>query len=539
MAVPGTATAPTWPALPPAVPVIEGEKALWTHIAARTPALLAAPPPGEAVWPTAAADVRSDLAAITTPLLTPASLAAAAGHLPVQVETRPTGGATASSSFGRGTRTLLPLGAALARLATDQALYLSAQPPPPPGPGNLPLPAGALALALAAPRPPSAPVGLIPMRPACAAGLIPAAVHAWVGGAAAASGLHADVHDNLLSLVAGTKAVTLFPPAAVGDLATVGTPVRVWPNGRLVFAGEGEDAAADGSSEAGVAEAAARAAQRAAADAVAGAGTDEEEEAALEAALQGAVAGGPGGLDDYEEEEEEDGKAGPPAAASTTPPTFSRADLARPEAVRAAFPSFPWHLAGTVTLRPGQTLFIPAGWFHWVQSTPEPAAGASSPSPWAGLHCAVNHWFHPPDNAVAGGPASPYARPYWAGVWEEALAACPPLREAVEAQERAVVLAAAAAAAGPPTPAPERRAAGGGPAEAPPAAAPADADAVSAALALLRRGLTGLDSVEAGGRAALRRGRQAVLLQALSGRRTRHGAAGVLAWARKPRTQWR
>ena len=439
-------------------------------------------------------------------------MAAAAGGLPVQVETR----ASSTASFGKGTRTTLPLKEALTRMAaSDGRLYLSAQPPPRPGPGNLPLPAGPLALALATPSP-TAPAGLIPLRPACAAGLIPAAVNVWVGGGAGGSGLHADAHDNLLTLVAGKKAVTLFPPSTVGEMATAGTPLRVWPNGRLVFAGPGEDAEADGASPAALLEAAARAAQRAAVESLGeGAGTDEEEEAALEAALAG-------GVDDFEEEdEEEDARDNGGHPAPSTPPTFSRADLAHPASVRAAYPSFPWRLGGTATLSPGQTLFIPAGWFHFVRSEPEPAGRPAAASPWAGLHCAVNHWFHPPDAAATGGPAAPYSRPYWAGVWEEALASCEGLRVAVAAQERA----ASAAVRPPPTPSQAL--------QAHPRASPSTD--IAAARALLRQGPTGLASFDAGGRRRLRRARQATLLQALSGRRTRHGAQGVLAWARKQR----
>ena len=525
--IPGAPAAPTWPAGSSSIPAAPADIAsLWAHVAARTPVVLLAGR-GAADHPAASASPQHQH--LLT--LTPAALAAAAGHVAVAVETR----AGADASFGQGTQAALPFGVALARLAADHSLYLSAQAPPRPGRGNLPVPVGELALALATPSP-AAPGGLIPVRPALAGGLVLAALNLWVGGAAAASRLHADAHDNLLGVVAGVKTVTLFPPRAVGDLATVGRPVRVWPNGRLVFAGEGEGAGPDGACEAGLAEAAARAAQRAAVAAVEGGGTDAEEEAALEAALEAGV----DGLDDFGEEEEEEEGNRP----STTPPTFSRADLARPASVRAAFPAFPWSLGRTVALTPGQTLYIPAGWFHFVQSAPEKRGRRggrqpASPSPgWAGLHCAVNHWFHPPDAADEGGPGAPYSRPYWAGVWAEALDACPRLRAAVEAQQEGG--GQVVAAPPPPTPVQPPPPTPVQPPAARPSgqAVPASADGIDTAMALMRAGLTGLAAFDAGGRAALRKERRMVVLQALAGRRTRHGAGCALPWLKRRRAAW-
>jgi hypothetical protein len=59
--------------------------------------------------------------------------------------------------------------------------------------------------------------------------------------------------------------------------------------------------------------------------------------------------------------------------------------------------------------------------------------------------------------------------------------------------------------------------------------------AADAAAALLQSGLADLARLEAGGAAALCAARRASLLKALSGRRTRHGAAGVLPWVKRRR----
>lgn len=57
-----------------------------------------------------------------------------------------------------------------------------------------------------------------------------------------------------------------------------------------------------------------------------------------------------------------------------------------------------------VDLKPGQMLYLPAGWFHEVKSY-----GEESPE-FPYLHEAINYWFEPPN-----GPTSerPYEDSYW------------------------------------------------------------------------------------------------------------------------------
>ena len=104
----------------------------------------------------------------------------------------------------------------------------------------------------------------------------------------------------------------------------------------------------------------------------------------------------------HQEKEEETSKA---------PANFSRVDSSLPAAeLEARFPLFKQALdrgaAVEVTLRAGQMLYIPAGWFHEVRSR---ATQEQEEKEWGG-HLALNYWFHPPD-----GPSfeQPYASDFW------------------------------------------------------------------------------------------------------------------------------
>ena len=59
----------------------------------------------------------------------------------------------------------------------------------------------------------------------------------------------------------------------------------------------------------------------------------------------------------------------------------------------------------TVILNAGEMLYLPAGWFHEVQSVGAPPLG----------HMAMNYWFHPPDNNQF---SKPYCSDFWKKDWE-------------------------------------------------------------------------------------------------------------------------
>ena len=94
---------------------------------------------------------------------------------------------------------------------------------------------------------------------------------------------------------------------------------------------------------------------------------------------------------------------------TTTPLHFSRVNLSEsPEAISAKFPKFAEALEATVTLRAGEMLYLPAGWFHEVTS--ESVAGDGE------YHMAFNYWFHPPD---APHYESPYTSSFWTWDWQK------------------------------------------------------------------------------------------------------------------------
>jgi hypothetical protein len=106
-----------------------------------------------------------------------------------------------------------------------------------------------------------------------------------------------------------------------------------------------------------------------------------------------------------EKEKSEDGEA--------RPDSFSKVDISRPKDELAKdFPKFPSSVECVIDLVAGQTLYLPASWFHCVSSfAGDAAAGSESgdasssgknttkcPHP---THTAINYWYHPPTNWIA------------------------------------------------------------------------------------------------------------------------------------------
>ena len=84
--------------------------------------------------------------------------------------------------------------------------------------------------------PPLDAVPGVPLKPAAAGALVPAAVNVWVGRSAsgASSGLHHDFHDNIYCLLQGRKRFRLFPPGLARRMFTHGQIQHVHENGRRV-----------------------------------------------------------------------------------------------------------------------------------------------------------------------------------------------------------------------------------------------------------------------------------------------------------------
>jgi len=280
------------------------------------------------------------------------------------------------------------------------------------------------------------------MRPKLVGGLVPARVNMWFGRSRSgtSSGLHHDFEDSLYVLLRGRKVFRLWDPSSAQRLRTRGCVARVASNGRVEYAGA-PPVRADGAPLAVVARLAAEAelaaAERAVRSGEAGAEARlERAEEALDEALAEALGGGRGELapdpttaDDDEEEEEEngeeeeeeelfdsdlddyaaaegdgdgDGDGDEVEEASRLPPNFSLADPAE-EAAKGG--------CVEVTLHAGESLYLPAGWFHEVRSFSDDGASAT--------HLAVSMWFHAPGEQPTF--EAPYPDAFWERKYENEL----------------------------------------------------------------------------------------------------------------------
>ena len=190
-------------------------------------------------------------------------------------------------------------------------------------------------------------------------------LNTWLGGARATkTPLHVDFHDNFYLLLAGRKSFALFSPDGACDMQTAGRVARVHANGLINF--EGGLTNADGSTEYALAEKALH-------------GEDEEAaERALEQILEWQM-----------EEEKEGGRGG---AKMGDPAHFCRISAKEASAKRPLL---------AAQLREGQALYLPAGWFHQVESH------VTEDSKY---HWALNWWFQPPDLADFSHPYSHWSK---------------------------------------------------------------------------------------------------------------------------------
>ena len=240
----------------------------------------------------------------------------------------------------------------------------------------------------------------------------------WMGKsrAGASSGCHHDFHDNLYVLVRGKKLFHLWSPDGADAMATAGTITRIHPNGRICYRGE-EHIAADGSwpeeserdGRDGDAENDHNGDEAndedddddggsALALALGPAESDDSDddmlESALEAALDGSIPGDDYQEDCEEEEEEEvcrddddddgvteDARDGIPKSFSVLD-TADDADMTTP--LQDRFRKTP---SVTVTLEAGDSLYLPAGWFHEVHSQDDTSGRG---------HVALNYWYLTP-----------------------------------------------------------------------------------------------------------------------------------------------
>eukprot|EP00300_Choanocystis_sp_HF-7_P007532 c15342_g1_i2.p1 GENE.c15342_g1_i2~~c15342_g1_i2.p1 ORF type:complete len:509 (+),score=114.13 c15342_g1_i2:51-1577(+) len=323
------------------------------------------------------------------------------------------------------------------------------------------------------------------VRPSLLSSLVPYSINVWHGVSAshASSGLHHDFHDNLYVLLKGNKQFTLFSPDVALTMHTRGQIIQVHPNGRINYAGlathaDGSDADAEqaqvvyqqqlsAESRLAAAEAALERGEQEAVEALQEA--EDELDDALEALLNSNDAAdetlfddnsfGNGSDDQSDEEDPATAKAWkdliegnkkekkPKGDHTSTEPlnfcliprevrqgvnhkrakksgkgnenrTRDEGDYADFEAIRAR--------GVKLTIKAGEMLFLPAGWFHEVESfgatkeqieKDEPSGGEAAfegELEVVGEHMALNFWFHPPDGKEF---SKPYTRPFWETDW--------------------------------------------------------------------------------------------------------------------------
>jgi hypothetical protein len=322
-----------------------------------------------------------------------------AGGCRVRVEHRKSSG----DRFGQGNERSMSFAEFLDAVdAGDDSLYLSAQ--------NLPVDETGRPNIVTPPL--SELRSDFPLRPSLLGNLVPSNVNLWMGlskeGAGSNSGLHVDFHENLYVLLRGRKQFKLFCPRDAAQMYTVGKVVRVHPNGRINFEGlpteaDGRDLAAERALDAArrLDEAAARA------DAADQEDGNDSDDQAIEDALEAVLEAECGNLeeeDDDEDEEEDDDVIESALADGTssepiTPPNFSRVDLSLPrERLDQEFPGFSDLVSISVEVKAGESIYIPAGWYHSVTSMgagadektggQQQAVGSAQPS----VHMAFNIW---------------------------------------------------------------------------------------------------------------------------------------------------
>ncbi|WPK27793.1 hypothetical protein PUMCH_005194 [Australozyma saopauloensis] len=225
------------------------------------------------------------------------------------------------------------------------------------------------------------------------------------------SGLHHDHADNLYLLVEGAKRFTLYLPGDAEKIFTVGNIRKVYANGLIDYCAD-EKAPFWRPLRADGAMILDWAAWKLEQD-----GISEKERKYLEDALKMDCYASTEDGSSKKSKDEPEVKMDPPSFL-TVPPILAHLDeVDDPEAREALkafaeehFPGFLSLKKMEVWLKPGDMLYLPAGWFHEVTSFGDDENAQ---------HVALNWWFVPPVNKGA----LPYEDEYWAGDFKATLAA--------------------------------------------------------------------------------------------------------------------
>ncbi|KAG7398987.1 hypothetical protein PHYBOEH_009980 [Phytophthora boehmeriae] len=308
-----------------------------------------------------------------------------------------------------------------------------------------------------------------PLRPKLMGHLIPQNINMWMGNNkhGSSSGLHHDHHDNLYILLRGKKRFRLYSPGDADKMYVRGRIVHVHPNGLINYAGKettpyGAEPAAEREALAAIERTAAERelaeAEKAVEDGEPGAedrleAAENRLEKAMFGVLQADASDGEGDDEDFEneafhfeeseaegddesdvgelddlaldpEDEEAATQAAKPAtkrdatqAEITYPVSFSKVDTFRLRGSEQAqrelheeFPKFKEAKVAFCDLAAGEMLFLPASWFHEVESFGSPDGNG---------HLALNYWYQPPDQLKPGNFTAPYSSPFWQRDWDQ------------------------------------------------------------------------------------------------------------------------
>ncbi|KAG6620147.1 putative ion channel [Phytophthora cinnamomi] len=306
-----------------------------------------------------------------------------------------------------------------------------------------------------------------PVRPKLMGHLIPQNINMWMGNNkhGSSTGLHHDHHDNLYILMRGKKRFRLYSPGDADKMYVRGRISHVHPNGLINYVGkettpygaepaaerealaviekneaERELAEAEQAVEAGEpgAEARLEAAEERLekamfgvlqADNSDGEGDEEYEDGAFhfeDSEAEGDDESEVGELDDLalDPDEEEASKNTAKRDAEQTeityPVSFSQVDTFRlrgdereRKELHKEFPKFSETKAAFCDLEIGDMLFLPASWFHEVESFGSAQGNG---------HLALNYWYQPPDQLTPENFTSPYSSSFWERDWEQRFA---------------------------------------------------------------------------------------------------------------------
>ena len=215
------------------------------------------------------------------------------------------------------------------------------------------------------------------------------------------SGLHHDFHDNFYLLLHGTKSFRLFSPDCAGFMDMYGEIHCIYPNGLISYVGRetlanGQPmivaASIDQNHQGQSTQPLDHGCEESFEDDAAALHGDTVFDQMCDEDSDDDVSFNGRARDDYDDFCGQQSSDDDTAEGESKRDNFSRIDL-RGRSLEELTDKENGEFASVneivVHLQAGQTLYLPAGWFHEVSSK------SSSES---NYHMALNYWFHPPDN---------------------------------------------------------------------------------------------------------------------------------------------